>query len=204
MFEFGKRRGEVVERSAEAAEIEDKENIDVKSVNLAAVFCLGMAAFAQDVRVEYDRSINLSACRTYQWVDYKPVQIADQLIDRDIKRAVDGQLAGKGLRRVETGGDLTVGYQASISQEKQFDSLGWGGGPPWLGNWGNTRVTTSTIEVGTLAIGLVDPFAKQLVWRGVATRTLDMSKDPDKNYRTLEKAMSKLFRNYPPGITKGK
>jgi hypothetical protein len=36
------------------------------------------------------------------------------------------------------------------------------------------------------------------VWRGSASKTLNISKDPDKNYRTLEKAMAKLFRNYPP------
>ena len=33
---------------------------------------------------------------------------------------------------------------------------------------------------------------------------LDMSTDPDKNYRTLEKAMAKLFKNYPPGVGKPK
>ena len=33
---------------------------------------------------------------------------------------------------------------------------------------------------------------------------LDMSKNPDKNYRTLEKAMTKLFKNYPPGVGKPK
>ena len=41
-----------------------------------------------------------------------------------------------------------------------------------------------------------------LVWRGVASKTLDLSTDPDKNYRTLEKAVAKLFKNYPPGVGK--
>ena len=48
-------------------------------------------------------------------------------------------------------------------------------------------------------IGLFDPATKQLVWRGSAAKTLDIKKDPDKNYRNLEKAMAKLFKNYPPG-----
>jgi hypothetical protein len=161
----------------------------MKQIHLTAVLCIGVAAFAQEVRFDYDHSANFSAYKTYEWVDYKPVQIGDQLMDRDIKRAVDAQLAGKGLRRVDTGGE--------------FDGLGWGG-PPWFGNWGNTRVTTSTIEIGTLAIGLFDPATKQLVWRGLASKTLDMTKDPDKNYRTLEKAMAKLFKNYPPSVGKTK
>ena len=151
--------------------------------------CLGVAAFAQDVQFDYDRSANFNAYKTYQWVDYKTVQVGDELLDLDIKRAVDEQLAGKGLRRVEIGGDLLVGYQAGISQEKEFDSLGAGGwGGPF--GWGNRRVTTSTIE--------------QLVWRGAASKTLNISKDPDKNYRNLEKATAKLFRNYPPGTVSGR
>lgn len=165
---------------------------------------LAAAGFAQDVQFDYDRSANFSAFKTYSWVDYREVPISDQILDRDIKRAVDAQLAGKGLRRVDSGGDLHAGYQAGVSQEKQFNSLGgWGGPFGWGGPWGgSTTVTTSTIEVGKLVIGLFDPATKQLVWRGAASKTLDIKKDPDKNYRTLEKAMAKLFRNYPPGTAK--
>lgn len=178
-------------------------NMNIKRFSLTVMLSLGVAAFAQDVRFDYDRTANFSAYRTYQWVDYKSVRAGDQLIDRDIKRAVDEQLAGKGLRRVDTGADLYVGYQTSVSQEKEFDGLGWGG-PPWFGNWGNSRVVTSTIDIGELAVGLFDPATKQLVWRGLASKTLNISKDPDKNYRTLEKSMLKLFRNYPPAAGKGK
>jgi len=179
----------------------------MKCINLMALVFLGVAALAQEVQFDYNRSANFGAYKTYQWVDYNPVQVGDQLLDQDIKRAVDEQLAGKGLRRVESGADLLVGYQAGISQEKQFDSFGsggWGGwpGPFGPGDWGNTRVTSSTIEIGKLTIGLFDPAIKQLVWRGSASKTLNISKDPGKNYRNLEKAMAKLFRNYPPGVGK--
>ena len=177
----------------------------MKYISLTILMGLGVAAFAQDVHFDYNRSANFSAYKTYQWVDYREVPVGDQILDQDIKRAVDAQLAGNGLRRVESDGDLRVGYQASISQEKQFDSFGGWGGPGWWGGpWGggNTRVTTSTIEVGNLVIGMFDPASKQLVWRGSASKTLDIKKDPDKNYRNLEKAMAKLFKNYPPGVGK--
>jgi len=176
----------------------------MKLINLTALMCLGVSAFAQDMQYDYDRSANFSAYKTYHWIDYKRVDPGDQLLDQDIKRAVDAQLAGKGLRRVESDGDLVVGYQAGISQEKEFDSLGGGGFGGWGGpfGWGNTRVTTSTIDIGKLTIGLFDPAGKHLVWRGAVSKTLNISKDPDKNYRTLEKAMAKLFRNYPPGAGK--
>jgi hypothetical protein len=173
----------------------------MKHFTLTAVMCLGLTAFAQQVHFDYDRSANFGAYKTYQWVDYGQVDVGDQLLDQDIKSAVDEQLAGKGLRRVDSGGDLLVGYKASISQEKQLNGYGWGGGPwgfgPW-DNFGNINATTSTIDIGTLNLGLLDPATKRLVWRGSAAKTLDIEKDPDKNYATLQKAMAKLFKNYPP------
>ena len=177
----------------------------MKLIGLTAIAFLGVSAFAQDVHYDYDRSARFNDYKTYQWVDYKPVAPGDQLLDQDIKRAVDEQLAGKGLRRVESGGDLLVGYQAGVSQEKEFNAIGSSGWGPWagpygMGDWG--RVTTSTIDVGKLTVGLFDPATKQLVWRGAASKTLNISMDPDKNYRNLEKAMAKLFRNYPPGAGK--
>ena len=176
----------------------------MKLINLTALMCMGVAAFAQDVQFDYNRSTNFSAYKTYNWIDYRRVDPGDQLLDQDIKRAVDAQLAGKGLRRVDSGGDLVVGYQAGISQEKEYDSIGggrWGGwGGPF--GWGTGRVTTSTVDIGKLTIGLFDPANEQLVWRGAASKTLNISKNPDKNYRSLEKAMAKLFRNYPPGTGK--
>jgi len=177
----------------------------MRIIELSILLCLGGAAFAQDVHFDYDRAANFASYKTYNWIDYRRVDPGDQLLDQDIKRAVDAQLASKGLRRVESGGDLVVGYQVGISQEKEFDSIGtggWGPGPLGWGNWGNTRVTSSTIDVGNLTIGMFDPANHQLIWRGAASKTLDISKDPDKNYRTLEKAMAKLFRNYPPGAGK--
>ena len=50
---------------------------------------------AQDLHFDYDRSAHFNDYRTYRWIDYKPVAPGDQLLDQDIKRAVDEQLAGK-------------------------------------------------------------------------------------------------------------
>lgn len=167
----------------------------MRLMTLTAFVCLGAAALAQDVQFDYDRSANFSGYHTYQWVDSKAGRAPNQLMDQNIKRAIDEQLAMKGLQRVESGGDLQVTYQAAVDQEKQFE--GWGSGPRWFGT---TRVTTSTIEVGKLVVDMFDTAKKQLVWRGSAEKTLDIKKDPDKNYRNLQKAMTKLFKNYPPGF----
>jgi len=98
---------------------------------------------------------------------------------------------------VDSGGDIHIGYKVALDKEKQFD--GFGTGPRWFGN---TRVTTSTIEIGKLVLDIFDLARKQLIWHGRAEKTLDITENPDKNYRSLEKAMAKLFQNYPPGSGK--
>lgn len=165
----------------------------MKLISLTGLLCLSTLAMAQDVHFDYDRSANFGRYKTYQWAGARGGNATNQLMDQNIKRAIDAQLLLKGLQRVESGGDLQIAYQAAIDQEKQFNS--WGSGPRW---WGTTRVTSSTIDIGKLVVDFYDPAKTQLVWRGSAAKTLDIKKDPDKNYQNLQKAMAKLFKSFPP------
>jgi len=175
---------------------------------LLTIFFIVVCAYAQDVHYNYDRGANFAAYKTYQWVDL-PGRVTDQLIDQTIKRSIDEQLAQKGLTKVESDAVLQVGYQAVINLEKGLNLSAWGirGGPGGFGGFGGLdsgTVTgqTSTIPVGVLVVDLYDPAKKQLIWRGDASKTIDLKKDPDKNYKNLQKAMAKLFKNYPPHPSK--
>jgi Domain of unknown function (DUF4136) len=165
----------------------------------AAVLVVVICAYGQDVHYNYDLGANFAAYKTYQWVDLFD-RVPDQFIDRDIKRSVDEQLAQKGLTKVGKDADLQIGYHAAIREERSIDLVGsgWGGGG--YGGWrqGSVQGQTSTIPVGMLLVDIYDPATKQLIWRGDASKTIDLNKDPDKNYRNLQKAMAKLFKNYPP------
>jgi hypothetical protein len=128
----------------------------------------------------------------------------DQLIDQEIKRAVDEQLAHKGLTKVDKNADLQVVYHAATSQEVNLKLFGstWGG-RGYGGMWdGSVQGQTSTVAVGTLVVDLYNPTTKHLVWRGDATKTIELKKDPDKNFKNLQKSMTKLFKNYPPQANK--
>jgi hypothetical protein len=177
--------------------------MEVKSINILFTSFLFIVAnaYGQDVHYNYDRGTNFASYKTYQWIDL-PGRVPDPLIDGDIKRSIDEQLAQKGFTKVEKDADLYVGYQAVIDLEKGINLSAWGtrGGPGGWGGWDSGTVTgqTSTIPVGMLLVDLFDPARKQLIWRGDASKTLDLKKDPDKNYKNLQKAMTKLFKNYPP------
>jgi hypothetical protein len=62
-----------------------------------------------------------------------------------------------------------------------------------------TTGQTTTIYIGQLALDMYDSANRDLVWRGVASKTLDPKAKPEKQEKNLKKAVAKLLKNYPPG-----
>ena len=168
----------------------------------------GIAA-AQDVRYNFDKQANFTTFKTYKWVVIKGNQLSE-LADRQVKVAFDIELEKKGLTLSESDtADLLIGYQAAVSQEKEYTSYdtGYGYGPGWGGGWyggggGMTTGTTSTIYIGQIALDIYASASKALIWRGNASKTLDPRAKPDKQQKNLEKAVAKLLKNYPPPVQK--
>jgi hypothetical protein len=173
---------------------------------LAAFLFMANCAYGQDVHYNYDRDANFAAYKTYQWVEIPGGAVPDQLIDQAIMRAADEQLRQRGLTKVESNADLYIGYQVVINLEKSVSLWGtggdWGGWDPWGTGLRTMQGQTSTVPVGILVIDLYDVGRKQLVWRGDAIKTIQLKTDPDKNYKNLQKVMTKLFKNYPPKASK--
>jgi len=170
------------------------------------LFTLG-SAFGQDVRYNFDKDADFSKFKTYKWVDLKDAGKLNDLMDKNVKNAIDAELATKGLTKTDDEkADLYVGYQAAVGQEKQFSSYStdWGYGGGWYrGGWygpssGMTTGQTSTIYVGQLAFDMYDSANHKLIWRGLASKTLDAKAKPDKQQKNLAKAVKKMLKNYPP------
>lgn len=175
--------------------------------SLAVLLLATGTAFAQDVRYNFDKNTDFSQFKTYKWVIMKDAPKVDDLLDKQIKDAFDTELVKKGLTKTDAdSADLYIGYQAGIGTEKQFTSYdsGWGYGPGWYrGGWyggggGITTGQTSTIYVGQLALDMNDSKNHDLVWRGVASKTIDPKAKPDKQQKNLAKTVAKLLKNYPP------
>ncbi len=172
---------------------------------------LAASSVAQDVRFNFDKSADFSKFKTYKWVPIKDADKVNELVDKQIKDAVDAELATKGLTKVEgDDANLYIGYQPAVGQEKQFNSYstGYGYGPGWGGGWyggmGTTTTTgtTSTIYKGQLDLDMYDSAGHDLVWRGVVSKTIDPKAKPEKQQKNLAKAVKKLLKNYPPPVKK--
>ena len=176
------------------------------------LFCCAFVA-AQDVRYNYLQGTNFAKYRTYKWVQVPNVQYPNQILDGQIKQAIEAQLSMKGLTKTEGDNpDLYITYQVAINQEKQWNAYSSGGDYWGYGRWGGwggyggyggpqtTTATSTTITIGTLNLDFYDVAAKQQIWRGEATKTLKQQKNPEKLQKNLNKAMAKLLKNYPPPV----
>jgi hypothetical protein len=176
---------------------------------LALVAC--SVTNAQDVRTNYMPGTDFSRYHTYAWVD--EVQgipsvggHPDQILDAQVKQAIDGQMVAKGFTKVADGGkpDLFLGYQLTIDREKAINGFGdswrgWGGFGPWAGGgFGSFSASTSSNYIGTFVVGMYDPTVKRLVWIGAAQHAIEPSKKPEKNQEKLNKGAQKLLKEFPP------
>jgi len=187
----------------------------MKKIGILAIGFLLFAAtnaVSQDVRYNFDKDTDFSKFKTYKWVALKDAAQVDDITDKQIKDALDAELTKKNLTKVDTdNADLFIGYQAGIGTEKQFTSYSsdWGYGAGWYrGGWyggpGGSTTTgqTTTIYTGQLALDMYDAAHKDLVWRGVASKTIDPKAKPEKRQKNLAKAAAKLLKNYPPVVKK--
>jgi len=175
----------------------------------AAILITATSVFAQDVRYNFDKNTDFTKFKTYRWVPIKDAQSINPIIEKQIVQAIDAQLTQKGLSKVDGDkADLYIGYQTAIGTEKQFNSYstdwgyggGWYGGGWYGGGMGSSMTTgsTTTIYKGQLALDMYDSSNHTLVWRGLASKTLDAKAKPEKQEKNLNKAVAKLMKNYPP------
>ena len=176
---------------------------------VVAGFALAVAAgaWAQDVKVDYDKAANFGAIKTFSiklgtsWGN----QIGEKRVMDEFTQA----LTEKGWKVAPEGqADAQVVLHGASQTKRSLNTFysgmggygyrGWGG----MGGMGTATTTESEYTVGTLVADIFDKTGKSLLWRGVAQD--ELSDKPDKNVKKLGKATDKLFKDFPPGSKKEK
>ena len=60
------------------------------------------------------------------------------------------------------------------------------------------QTTENVVNVGTMVVDLLNTHTKKLLFRGTATDQL--SNKPEKNTEKLDKAIEKMFKDFPPKV----
>jgi Domain of unknown function (DUF4136) len=178
------------------------------TVALALAFAPALV-LAQKTSYDFDKTANFAGYKTYAQKD--GTKVGQQLIDDRIVAAIDKELAAKGLTKSEANPDLVVVYHVAFDKEKDIStySSGYGGGYGpygygWGGGWGGTTTSTQVrdILVGTMVIDIADVKKNQVAWRGMGVKEINTTASPEKRDKSINEAVKKILKNYPPKVKK--
>lgn len=181
----------------------------LRSLVVAGVAALALGACATtggpSVRIDADPTANMASYGTYSF--FEPFRTdrsgAATPLGNAVKQALRREMDVRGLRHVESGGDLLVNAAVKSTDKTDVSTMptmdpyfGYRGGRynPWIGYSQETIIRQYT--EGTLTVDLVDRARKQLVWSGAAFgRITDKArKDPQ---GTVDAAVREIFARYP-------
>jgi|HubBroStandDraft_6_1064221.scaffolds.fasta_scaffold38930_3 hypothetical protein len=178
----------------------------IRRARLTSLLCLltvfaGVAAQAQKIKVEYDKSFDFSKYKTFAMDANK--ESAKPMLRLAILGAIQDDLTKRGLKQVADNPDIFVQVYGATDTDfttHYHDPL-YGGTIPSINSgitlWHNIPGTNTTVVIpkGTLVVDLIDARQKQLVWRGIAKQNL--SDRRDELLDQVNTAVEKMFQQYP-------
>lgn len=170
----------------------------------SAAVSLTPVLHAQQVSTDYDHNAQFERYHTFS---FAKVKTDNPLYEQRVREDITADLQSHGLQPVPSGGDLAITAIGGVHDQQEYNSFytglgsgfGWGGWGGWGGGWGGPGVTQTSVEqvpVGTLMVDLYDTGSHNLVFRGRATE--DVKKNSDKNIKTVQKSIDKMFNHFPP------
>jgi hypothetical protein len=123
----------------------------------------------------------------------------NQIVDAEIKQSIESQRARRGFTKVDSDeADLLLDYQVAVNRERQWNAHGMGDGSPRLVCVLERLLQPVQPLRSELSFSICTTLPpKQLAWTGSATKTINLSKDQQKNRKNLAR-LWKTAEGLPP------
>ena len=176
----------------------------LRTLLATSILMVPAVALGQDVKTDFDKSFNFPMVKTYS------IKIGtgwgNDLSERRVLAEFDQAIAAKGWKKVDEGqGDIAVVLNGATETKQNANTFYSGmpvyGGYGYRGFGGGTGTATTVVSdytVGTLVVDMFDAKSKNLVFRGTAQD--EISDNPEKNMKKVEKASAKMFKSFPPVV----
>jgi hypothetical protein len=156
---------------------------------------VSMAGLAQNIDIEYDKNRDFSKYKTFSFGESEIFTPKDQkAIDSDklhgwVKETLTRELEAKGLKRMDSLGDLVASYVIGSSVRSEIENVGPLGGTP--GMVAQPRSSMRDYNTGSFIIDLKDK-SNNLVWRVNAETILNS----EQVQSSIDEIVTKGFRKY--------
>ncbi len=147
---------------------------------LAGCATTGMPAFSTDAAPGFSPA----AYRSYSWAFSRPPAGINPLLHERLQGEFDRALAARGYTRVESGGDMILGF--TVGARDRVETTDWGPVGPYYPGWGRgyrygwaypyRDIDVRTVTRGSLALDVFDGRTNRPVWHGVASRDIDAAR----------------------------
>ncbi len=166
-------------------------------VSVAALVLAAAGCSSLELNTDYNQQTDFSKYRTFSFKEGSKPKNA--VARRSVEYAIQTALEKRGLRMLETGGDLSIFGHFVQSQDVRFETWGYGT-TGWYGPTYGGPVMTSVyaVPVGTLVIDLVDSKENGLVWRGMVHDDISTTIYPEEREKKAIKIANELFKDFPP------
>ena len=163
------------------------------------VLAVAGGAWAQDVKIDYDKAVNFGAIKTFSLK--LGTSWGNPIGEKRVTDQVTEALIAKGWTLApEDKADAQVVLHGASQTKHSLNTYYSGmGGYRW-GGMGTATTTAYEYTVGTLLVDIFDAKSKSLMWRGIAQD--ELSDKAEKNIKKLGKASDKMFKDFPPGSAK--
>jgi hypothetical protein len=151
---------------------------------------------------DYDASFDFSQLKTFDWAPPPANYTIDDLVEKRLRNAVNGELQAKGYAlstdapdflismlvttETTTAGSVGVGASVGIPVGRGTISVGGGKSEP--------RVK----QEGTLVLDFLDGKSRSVIWKGSATAALKESSSPEAQQDRIKRAVAELLAKFPP------
>jgi len=157
-----------------------------------AICSISSIAAAQQVSVNYNHNQSFAQYHTYAWGSNNANQVRNSILAQVAQQDINSALQGKGLRMVQENQnpDLIVTGNGGMRQQTSYSAWGMRGIGGGMGG-----ITPEQSVEATLIVDLYEAKTQSLVWRGIAQNTLNQN--GNKNQQMVEKAIQKMFKQWP-------
>jgi uncharacterized protein DUF4136 len=126
-----------------------------------------------------------------------------EAVHKSVQRAITNNLAGRGVTRVQSGGDITIAYLIikgdNVSTEAIRDYFGYSDDLGNLHDIAHDKYmghgARDHFEAGTLLIDIVDGKSSKLLKRGYATRPISPNLSADALDARIHEAVDEILRD---------
>ena len=159
------------------------------------------------VTTDSEKSTNFSQYKTYSFLGWQKNsdQVMSEFDRKHMRDAFKNEFDKRNLKFMKEGGDMSISLFIVVSKETSTTAYtnyygGYGGRyRRYGGGWGTGYATTTYSEndylKGTLVMDVFDEKSGDMVWQGVAIKTIP--ENSEKRKKSISKTVEALMNKFP-------